>query len=113
MEEVKVCRICGEGKTLDNFYFRKDNQTYRGECKECHSKIGKCHRENNAEKIKAQRKQYRDGNKELVKEQKKRDREKHKDKRNKKSREWVIANKEHVQEREAKRYVENREEILQ
>lgn len=31
----KVCRICGTEKSLDDFYFRKDNNTHRSECKEC------------------------------------------------------------------------------
>jgi hypothetical protein len=33
--EKKTCRICGAEKTIDNFYYRKDSNTYRNECKEC------------------------------------------------------------------------------
>lgn len=29
------CKICQNIKTLDNFYFRKDTNNYRTECKDC------------------------------------------------------------------------------
>lgn len=32
---TKICRICGKRKPLSEFYFRKDNGTYRAECKDC------------------------------------------------------------------------------
>lgn len=70
MEETKECSECGEIKNLSEFYFRKDNQTYRPNCKTCKNKKSKIHRENNKEAINAQRKEYREENKELIKLQK-------------------------------------------
>ena len=32
---MKKCRLCGDLKELDCFYFRKDNGKHRGECKDC------------------------------------------------------------------------------
>lgn len=32
---TKVCSNCGEEKEIVNFYYRKDNQEYRAECKQC------------------------------------------------------------------------------
>lgn len=31
----KVCRLCGKTKSLSEFYFRKDSNEYRSECKTC------------------------------------------------------------------------------
>lgn len=31
----KVCRLCGKEKPLRDFYFRKDTNSYRSECKSC------------------------------------------------------------------------------
>lgn len=38
---TKVCRICNETKSLDEFLFRKDSQKHRSECKACLSKKNK------------------------------------------------------------------------
>jgi len=40
-EEKKNCRICNIIKNIDEFQFRKDNQKYRTECKECVSNRNK------------------------------------------------------------------------
>lgn len=32
---TKICWKCGKSKPLTEFYFRKDSNTYRNECKEC------------------------------------------------------------------------------
>lgn len=34
-EGFKECRICKKVKPLSEFYFRKDNNSYRSECKSC------------------------------------------------------------------------------
>lgn len=33
----KICKKCGEEKLISEFYFRKENSTYRSECKKCFS----------------------------------------------------------------------------
>ena len=33
--ETKVCKICGLEKEITDFYFRKENNNYRTECKKC------------------------------------------------------------------------------
>jgi len=48
--EYKKCTKCGEVKTLDEFYFRKDSNKYRNECKKCHYEVGKLWAKNNTEK---------------------------------------------------------------
>lgn len=32
---TKVCRVCGIEKPIEEFYFRKDSNSYRSECKQC------------------------------------------------------------------------------
>lgn len=34
-EGFKVCRVCGKPKPLSDYYFRKDSNSYRTECKKC------------------------------------------------------------------------------
>lgn len=49
---MKICNKCNKKKELSNFYFRKDNNEYRKECKECFLKICKKYRYGkNREKI--------------------------------------------------------------
>jgi len=33
--ETKQCTKCKRVKSINEFYFRKDNKKYRNECKEC------------------------------------------------------------------------------
>lgn len=33
--ETKICKTCRKEKQLDKFYFRKDANKYKNECKEC------------------------------------------------------------------------------
>jgi len=68
-EKGKNCTKCKEYKTLDNYYFRKDYNKYRGDCKQCVSNTGKAYREANREKRKAQKRKYYLKNRErLIKE---------------------------------------------
>ena len=32
---TQICNVCNQTKSLDEFYFRKDNNCYRLDCKEC------------------------------------------------------------------------------
>lgn len=33
--EKKICNLCKEEKSLSDFYFRKESNNYRSECKKC------------------------------------------------------------------------------
>ncbi len=33
--EKKICNVCNEEKDISSFYFRKENNKYRGNCKKC------------------------------------------------------------------------------
>lgn len=56
-----TCRKCGLSKSNDNFYFRKDNNKYRSECKECLLLHHKEYYSNNKEKcLKQSRKYYKE-----------------------------------------------------
>lgn len=54
----KVCSKCGEEKELDCFYFRKDINKFRNNCKVCHQKKLKEYRQNNKEYLKKYNKKY-------------------------------------------------------
>ncbi|HUS48909.1 MAG TPA: hypothetical protein VMZ91_01985 [Candidatus Paceibacterota bacterium] len=91
---MKICSICGVEKDFKNFYFRKDSQRYRNECKKCHNIRSKdCYENNkneislynknryqqvNKDEIKQKNKIYYKNNKEKIKEQTKKYNETHK-----------------------------------
>lgn len=52
MCQTKVCNKCGLCKPINEFYFRKDRNEYRLECKNCYDKNSKSWRKKNREKIK-------------------------------------------------------------
>lgn len=63
---MKTCTKCNSQKQLSEFYFRKDNNTHRNECKEC-TKAAKAVRESvpgvkviRAQKERERRKTYKD-----------------------------------------------------
>ena len=68
--ETRQCRECGEEKLLIDFYYRKDSETYRTECKECKRVKDRIYwlknRENNKEKRKNYAKGYYQKNKERL-----------------------------------------------
>jgi hypothetical protein len=48
---MKTCRTCGEDKELDEYYYRKDRDVYRPECKNCLSEKARIYRKENKEKV--------------------------------------------------------------
>lgn len=91
---MKTCSKCGETKPLTEFAYRKDNNSYRNECKSCKASIDKEYREANKDRIAA-----RVHEKYLVEGEKKRDYEKKRYQENtesikKKANEYYHANKE-------------------
>lgn len=45
--QTKICTKCSLEKPITEFHFRKDRNTYRTECKECHNKYFQQHYQNN------------------------------------------------------------------
>lgn len=74
-ENKKKCSICYEIKSIEEFYYRKDNNKYRNECKTCFNKLhaekGKIYRDSHKEHYSEYHKEYRKNNREdLIKRQK-------------------------------------------
>lgn len=57
-ENIKKCCICGLNKSLDEFYFRKDTNKYRNNCKNCHDSKNKKYYEKHKENIRQYGKDY-------------------------------------------------------
>ena len=55
--ETKICDKCGIEKTIDNFYFRKEKNSYRNTCKDCKNKIRREKYQNNKEEINKKRRE--------------------------------------------------------
>ena len=72
----KKCSVCGEIKNIEDFYYRKDNNSYRNECKVCfnelHAEKRKKYRDTHKEHYKQYAKEYNEKNHEIII-QKKRD----------------------------------------
>lgn len=66
MEEntTKICRVCGEGKPLDEFRIRGDSGKRRTECKSCLSKYLKRYRSENRQRISELNKRWAEAHKE-------------------------------------------------
>jgi hypothetical protein len=60
--ETQVCTKCRLEKPLSEFYFKKDKQKHRRDCKECAKKKQAVYREANREKVRACDKAWRDAN---------------------------------------------------
>ena len=65
-ENKKICSICNETKELSDFYYRKDNNKYRNECKMCFNKLhadkNKIYRDTHKEHYSDYHKDYRMNN---------------------------------------------------
>ena len=61
--KTKVCTICKKEKAISEFYFRKDNDSYRNECKSCRIVLGNRYYIKNRRKILKYRTLYRFKNK--------------------------------------------------
>lgn len=63
MSETKVCNICGQKKTLDQYSWRnKKRGTKQGYCKDCHREYRRQHYLANHEKYKDMQKVWNDAN---------------------------------------------------
>ena len=57
--KTKICTKCGIEKPLSEFYFRKDNNKYRNECKKCNNIISHNYNNKNRVKIIKNKKRYK------------------------------------------------------
>lgn len=96
VDETKICRICGEEKTLNQFYFRRDTNNYRSECSLCCNKRGRENRINNLDKYKERSRIYKNT---------------HRDEILNKKQLYRIRNRELLREKARKYYHENKEAI--
>lgn len=53
-----ICTKCQIDKSLSEFYFRKDTENYRKECKDCIKNLRKIYRTNNYDKVIESKKEY-------------------------------------------------------
>jgi hypothetical protein len=67
----KTCNNCQIEKELNEFYFRKDNNTYKGSCKECYNKKSTAYNKKNESTLKRYRKNYRRKNLKTIKDKNK------------------------------------------
>ena len=109
MEEQKQCSKCNKIKPLSEFYYRKQEQRYRGECKECVIKRSKKYRDANIDKVNEYQKQYRDSHVDERKAYNQEHKEEHKEKR----KAYYIENKDKIRKRKQKYYQENRDKEIE
>jgi hypothetical protein len=57
--KIKICIKCGIEKSLSDYYFRKDSNSYRNECKICCLNKNKDYHKNHKEELKVKSKKYR------------------------------------------------------
>ena len=58
MQQTKNCSMCKKTKSLLEFWFRKDQNNYRANCKECCSKGRKKYYKKNKKKLLIWHKKY-------------------------------------------------------
>ena len=66
MQPIKNCSMCKKTKSLLEFWFRKDQNNYRANCKECCSKGRKKYYKKNKKKLLIWHKKYRLDNKDKI-----------------------------------------------
>ncbi len=107
--QVKICTLCNKAKPLSEFYYRKKEQRYRAECKECVIKRSKKYAEQHKEERLLYQKQYRDNHVE----ERKAYNLKHKEENSEKRKIYYIENKNKIRERKQKHYQENRDKEIE
>lgn len=123
--ETKVCRKCSTEKTLDQFYFRKDNGKYRTDCIECHildkrqnynkeakSDYNKKYGKKNKKKISKRRRKHWAKNKKEINAKRKIQRLQNIDKAKEIDRKSREKNKDKIRVRKKRFYKKNKKKIL-
>lgn len=109
---TKQCIKCGCVKPLNEFFFRKDSQKYRNECKKCWLSQSKQFYQKNKEKIKIKTKEYRKQNFQIISKRRKKSYQKNKEDINKKRRIKYHKNPEKIKESSIKYYFKNNEKCI-
>ena len=110
--EQKICTKCGKSLSIDNFYFRNDNQKFRNACKICTCENVRTNYQKNLPDILERMRIYHEKNKESVAKQKKEHYEKNKDKIIKRIRKYESENKEKVMAQKKIKYYKKRKYII-
>jgi len=109
--ENKSCIKCGNQKSINEFYFRKDSQKYRDECKSCVSERSRIFHHANIDSNKKRQKLYRDNNKESLNASSKLWREANKERVTKNHLIYNELNKEQIILKKAAFYLKNKDRI--
>ena len=110
-EERKTCSKCKVEKTIDNFYFIKNCNNYRNQCKLCVSDRKKQYYADNKEKVCAKAAEYKQNNKENVVASQAEYRQHNKEKIAARNAEYRQNNKEKIAARKAEYAQQNRKKI--
>ena len=110
-EERKTCSKCKVEKTIDNFYFIKNSNNYRNQCKLCVSDRKKQYYAYNKEKVCAKAAEYKQNNKKNVVASQAEYRQHNKEKIAARNAEYRQNNKEKIAARKAEYAQQNRKKI--
>jgi hypothetical protein len=113
--ETKKCNKCNRELEVNDFHFRKDNNKYRNDCKECFNKsrkeYSKKYKENNKERIKESNKVY--NNLEKTKQRQAKYRKENKEHLYEYQKGYRKENKEKMSEINNRYYIKNKDKILE
>ena len=106
----KTCRICKITKDVSEFYFRKDNNTFRSECKQCIRTNSASSYEENKEERQEYNSQWHKDNKEYISIKRKEYYQNNKNEKLQKQKDYSLTHKEEKKEYDRKYYLDNKEE---
>lgn len=107
---MKKCRICNIEK-FENEFHRRNEKSFRNECKECMKIYNKENKEKNKDKIKNYQDNYRIENKEKLKEYSKNNWMKNKEEISSKYKQYRLDNIEKYKEKDKNYYINNKSKI--
>ena len=108
-EQQRICSICNLEKSMDEFYFKKDRNNYRKQCKTCVTEKGrKYYVENKEERIK-----YRMENIERKRDYDKDYAQKNREKRSEYMKAYRVENSDKLKEKQTEYYQNNKEKIAE
>ena len=109
--ESKICSMCGENKSLSEFYIKSNGKTI-SYCNLCKKEYGKKYREKNKNKLSKQKSEWYINNKINIQNKSKKKYLENKEKIKAKSREYRSDNKEKIKKYKKQYYIDNKEKII-